>query len=120
MSKGNPIGWFEIMGADAGATQKFYRELFGWNVDANNPMQYGMVEAAEGGIGGGVGGAMDGKPQVTVYADVDDLQGTLDKAVSLGGSVVMPPMEVDGQNGLTIAQFKDPSGNVIGIMKGGQ
>ena len=118
MAKGNPIGWFEIMGGDAAATQKFYRELFNWNVDANNPMNYGMVTAAEGGIGGGVGGAMDGgASQVTVYADVDDLQATLDKAVHLGGSVVSPPMEVPGQGGLTIAHFKDPNGNVIGIMK---
>jgi predicted enzyme related to lactoylglutathione lyase len=28
-----------------------------------------------------------------------------------------PPMEVEGQGGLRIAQFKDPDGNVIGIMK---
>ena len=28
-----------------------------------------------------------------------------------------PPMEGEGQDGLRIAQFKDPDGNVIGIMK---
>lgn len=56
-------------------------------------------------------------PTVTIYVDVDDLQKTLDRATSLGGPVVMPAMEVEGQGGLKIAQFKDPDGNVIGIMK---
>jgi predicted enzyme related to lactoylglutathione lyase len=42
---------------------------------------------------------------------------TLDKATSLGGSIVMPAMEVEGQSGLKIAQFKDPDDNGIGIMK---
>jgi predicted enzyme related to lactoylglutathione lyase len=50
-----------------------------------------------------------------VYVTVDDLQATLDKAKGLGGEVLMPPMEVPG--GPTIAQFKDPQGNLIGIMK---
>ena len=29
----------------------------------------------------------------------------------------MPAMEIEGQGSLRIAQFKDPDGNVIGIMK---
>ena len=78
-------------------------------------MNYGMVEGGEGGIGGGLAGSQDGRPALTVYVDVDDRQATLDKAKSLGGEVVMPPMEVPG--GLTIAQFNDPDGNVVGILK---
>ncbi len=117
MAKGNPIGWFEITGLDAAKTQKFYADLFGWSIEANNPQNYGMVQSGNDGIGGGLAGSMDGKPQVTVYADVDDVQASLDKAVSLGGKVVMPPMDVEGQN-LKIALFADPDGNVIGLMKG--
>lgn len=116
MAKGNPVGWFEIVGTDAAKSQKFYSDLFGWQLDANNPMNYGMMQA--GGdypIGGGIAGAMDGKPLVTFYVDVDDLQATLDKAKGLGGEIVMPPMDVPG--GPSIAQFKDIDGNVIGIMK---
>jgi predicted enzyme related to lactoylglutathione lyase len=116
MARGNKVGHFEIMGKDAAKTQQFYRDVFGWNVDANNPMNYGLVAGSDGGIGGGIGGAMDGKPVVTVYVDVDDLQGTLDKAKSKGAEVLMPPMEVEGQSGLKIAQFRDPDGNIIGVM----
>ena len=109
------VGWFEILGKDGGKTQKFYSDLFGWQVDANNPMSYGMVQGSDGGIGGGLAASQDGKPLVTVYVNVDNLQATLDKAKNLGGQVVMPPMDVPG--GPSIAQFKDPDGNVIGIMK---
>ena len=115
MAKGNPVTWFEILGKDGAKTQKFYSDLFGWAVDANNPMSYGMIQGADGGIGGGLAASQDGKPSLTVYVDVDDLAATLEKAKGLGAEVVMPPMDVPG--GPSIAQFKDPDGNVVGIMK---
>jgi len=116
MAKGNPVEWWEIVGKDAAKTQRFYADLFGWNVDANNPMNYGMVTGEGHPIGGGIAGnAPDGGTLVTIYVSVDDLAATLEKATSLGGSVVTPPMDVPG--GPSIAQFKDPDGNVIGIMK---
>jgi hypothetical protein len=54
---GHPVNWFEIVGSDGATLQQFYADLFGWKIDANNPLQYGMVEAEEGGIGGGIGQA---------------------------------------------------------------
>ena len=115
----NPVVHFEIVGNDSKKLQSFYSSLFGWNIDANNPMDYGMVEAQEGkGIGGGVAAAGDtGRSGVTVYAEVDDLQACLDKATSLGGKMVMPPMEVPG--GPVLAMFADPEGHVIGLVKSG-
>jgi predicted enzyme related to lactoylglutathione lyase len=115
MANNNPVTWFEITGKDGPALQKFYSDLFGWKVDASNPMNYGMVEGKDGGIGGGIAASQDQSSQVTVYVDVDDVQAALDKATSLGGQIVMPPMDVP--NGPKIAQFKDPQGNVIGVMK---
>jgi predicted enzyme related to lactoylglutathione lyase/DNA-binding transcriptional ArsR family regulator len=112
----NPVIHFEISGSDAAGLQKFYGELFEWNVDANNPMNYGMVAASEGGIGGGIGGTQDGNPQVTFYVGVDDLQAALDRAVALGGSVAVPPMDIP--DGPSIAQFADPAGNRVGLVKG--
>ncbi len=58
MAKGNPVGWFEIIGKDAAKSQKFYSDLFGWKLDANNPMNYGMLNAdSDYPIDGGVAGA---------------------------------------------------------------
>ena len=78
-------------------------------------MNYGMVAASDGGIGGGVAASQDGKPAVTFYVNVPDLAAALKKAESLGGKTVMPPMAVPG--GPEIAQFSDPEGNVIGLSK---
>src|SRR5579875_434656 len=99
----NPVAWFEMLGGDAAALQRFYRELFGWQIDADNPMNYGMVPAAEGGIGGGIGPSQDGSPQLTVYVQVTDLHAALDRAAQLGGKILSGPMEVPG--GPTLAYF---------------
>jgi predicted enzyme related to lactoylglutathione lyase len=114
-----PVVHFEILGKDGKKLQDFYRQLFGWKIDANNPMQYGLVEPGiggpEAGVGGGIAQAQDGKPMVTIYVQVVDLNESLAKAESLGGTAVMQPIDVPG--GPTIAVFADPEGNVIGLIK---
>ncbi len=112
-----PVVHFEIRGRDAKRLREFYAELFGWKIDANNPMGYGLVEPGIGGPEAGVGGgiAQSDRPLVTVFVQVVDLHETLRKAESMGGKAVMQPMDVPG--GPTIAQFEDPEGNVIGLVK---
>jgi uncharacterized protein len=117
---GAPVLHFEIMGGSGKQLEDFYSQLFGWKIDSNNPMNYGMVDTGgQGGINGGVGPAAPEQGQgsrVSVYAQVDDLQATLDKATSLGAKVILPVTDVPG--GPTIAMFADPAGNVTGLMKG--
>lgn len=110
-----PVVHFEVIGKDAPVLQKFYGEVFDWTIDANNPLQYGSVAAAEGGIGGGVGPTIDGSVRTMFYVGVSDLQATLDAVESRGGKAVMPPSDVPG--GPSIAMFTDPEGNLIGLMK---
>jgi uncharacterized protein len=56
---GQPVVHFEVIGKDGEKLQKYYADLFGWEIDANNPMGYGTVQregnpTADGiGIGGG-------------------------------------------------------------------
>jgi len=107
---------FEVTGSDGKRLQDFYASLFDWNVDANNPMQYGMVNSEQSGIGGGICQSQ-GRSLVTFYVEVRDLAAALSKAQKLGGKTVMPPMQVPG--GPEIAQFSDPDGNVIGLLKAG-
>src|SRR5688572_25670065 len=113
----NPVVHFEIVGGDPKKLQDFYRGLFDWKIDANNPMNYGIVEAQDGrGIGGGVGSdGPEDQGHLTFYVEVDDLQKYLDKATSMGASIVMPPTEVP--NMVTFAMFKDPAGHVVGMIK---
>ncbi|MGH2742527.1 MAG: VOC family protein [Thermoleophilaceae bacterium] len=60
---GQPVVHFEVIGKDGEKLRSYYSELFGWEIDADNPMDYGTVPRegntnAEGaGIGGGVGKA---------------------------------------------------------------
>jgi uncharacterized protein len=113
---GAPVMWFEIVGKDAKKLQDFYGSLFEWKIDANNPMNYGMVDNAGQGINGGVGPSQSGQPWFGFYVAVQDLQATLDKAGSMGGKTLMPPTKIP--DGPEIALFADPEGNQIGIMTG--
>ena len=105
---------FEIHGKDGAQIQKFYASMFGWSVNADNPMHYGMVTDA--GVGGGIT-ASDMAPAVVIYVEVPDLDAALKKAEGLGATTVAPPMDVPG--GPSIAQFHDPAGNVCGLIRAG-
>ena len=119
---GQPVVHFEIVGRDAAALQKYYSELFGWEIDANNPMQYGIVQREANlnpdgiGIGGGVGGGPEGYPgHVTFYVEVPDVEAALAHAERLGGKRTMGPDEV--MEGLVIGLFEDPEGHTIGVIR---
>jgi hypothetical protein len=117
MNMANPVVHFEIMATgDVAAVRQFYAEAFGWKIDANNPMNYGMVDTGGAGIPGGIGQPMAGPSYATFYVQVDDLKKALQRIESLGGSTVMPPMDIPGSQ-ISIAMFKDPAGNLIGLVK---
>lgn len=108
----NPVVWFEVMGQDADKLRRFYGDLLGWEFDTDNPMKYGMVEAGEGGIAGGIGDAADGRGWATFYTKVPDLEAAVRKAESLGSRVLLPITELPDTR---IAVVSDPEGNAVGI-----
>jgi predicted enzyme related to lactoylglutathione lyase len=112
----NPVVHFEVIGVDGAKLQQFYGTVFAWQIDANNPMNYGMVPAAERGIGGGIGAGDQGRG-VTFYVEVPSLEKTLAAVEERGGKTVVPPMDVPG--GPRMAQFLDPEGNRIGLVQAG-
>lgn len=120
---GQPVVHFEIIGADGPALHRYYSELFGWEIDANNPMNYGIVtregntNADGAGIGGGVAGYENVPSIVTFYVEVADVEAALAKAESLGGKRMMGPDEI--MPGTTIGQFTDPEGHLIGVVSSG-
>ena len=120
---GQPVVHFEIVGKDGGKLQGYYAELFGWNVDANNEMGYGMVARDDNktgngdlGIGGGVAQGPDGyEGHVTFYVAVPDVEESLQKAESLGGSRVMGPETI--MDMVTLGLFTDPEGHLVGVVQ---
>jgi predicted enzyme related to lactoylglutathione lyase len=121
-SMGQPVVHFEIMGKDGDKLRTYYSQLFGWEFDANNPMNYGVVQregntAPDGaGIGGGVGVAPEGYDgHVTFYIEVPDVEAALAKAESLGGTRMMGPDKV--LDTIEIGLFTDPEGHLVGVVK---
>jgi predicted enzyme related to lactoylglutathione lyase len=112
----NPVTWFEVVGRDGAALRSFYSDLFGWQLQVMEGMDYGMLDPGERGIGGGIGSSQNGTGQVTFYVQVDDPQAYLDKVTGLGGKTIVPVTEVPDV--VTFAQFADPQGNVVGLVKG--
>lgn len=109
------VVWFEVVGKDGNALRQFYGDLFGWQFSDPGETNYGMVEPAETGLGGGVGQANEGPGHLTFYVGVDDPQAALDKAESLGGKTVMGVTEIPDM--VTFALFTDPEGHLVGLVK---
>jgi predicted enzyme related to lactoylglutathione lyase len=103
---GAAVDWFEVLGSDAGRSQAFYRELFGWEVPGG---AYARVTA---GIGGGIGAGGEAR-WATVYAGVPDVEACLARAEALGGTRVYGPKPVDDHS--ETGAFRDPAGNLFGV-----
>ena len=118
---GYPVVHFEVIGKDGAKLQQYYSELFGWSIDSDNEMNYGLVPrdgntGKDGvGIGGGISGGPDGYDgHVTFYVAVPDVEAALAKAESLGGSRIFGPETIMGS--MVLGQFTDPEGHVIGLV----
>jgi uncharacterized protein len=118
---GQPVVHFEIIGKDGDRLKGYYAELFGWQIDSDNQMGYGVVQRegntnSDGvGIGGGVAGGPDRYDgHLTFYVEVPDVETALAKAEELGGSRIMGPDEV--MERLVIGLFADPEGHVVGVL----
>ncbi len=113
----NPIVHIEILGADAARLQQFYADLFGWKISLN-PAGYAYVPVAPTQpvtLTGGIGQSPQGRPLAVFYVKVADPVAVLKKVETLGGRVVVPPVDVPGD--ITFARFADPEGNVVGIVR---
>jgi len=121
---GQPVVHFEVIGKDGEKLQGYYSKLFGWQIDSNNPMNYGMVqrEGNTNSDGVGIAGGVAAGPErydghVTFYVEVPDVEAALAKAEELGGTRVMGPDEV--MEGLVLGHFQDPEGHLVGVVSGG-
>ena len=120
---GQPVVHFEVIGRDGDKLRSYYSELFGWEMDADNPQRYGVVHREANvnpdgvGIGGGVGGGPEGYDgHITFYVEVPDVEASLAQAESLGGARTFGPEEI--MPGLVIGQFTDPEGHLVGLVQG--
>jgi predicted enzyme related to lactoylglutathione lyase len=108
--------WFEVLGNDGGKLQDFYGGLFGWTFDVINPIKYGVVKTGDArGIPGGIGQTFPGtRSWVTFYIETPDVNASLAKATTLGGTVVTPRTVMPD---VILGIFEDPEGHVIGLVE---
>jgi hypothetical protein len=118
MDMAQPVAFFEVVSPNAERAQKFYGELFDWQVSADPEMGgYALVDtgAGEDAIGGGIGPSSEpGEAGVKIYIRVDDLDAYLARAEQLGGRKLVPPTDLPGDFG-KFAIFTDPDGNQVGL-----
>ena len=108
------VTWFEVAGKDREALKGFYSELFEWKLNDMEEMPYTGVEAADGGIPGGIGQAPDGHPgHVIFYVSVDDIDAALANAPSpSAASRRWAPIDIPARR---IAHLSDPEGHTVGV-----
>ena len=114
---------FEIPFEDGDRARSFYTDAFGWKLMPMPEMDYTIVSTgptSEQGMPsepGFVNGGMFqreaplGSPMITV--DVEDIDSTLEKIETLGGSTVTAKQAIADMG--FAAYFRDPEGNVIGL-----
>ena len=109
------VHW-EIQSQTPERLHSFYADVFGWKVDANNPMKYGMVSSGgKDGIDGGIGGSPAPGSRVVVYTSVPDINAALARIGAHGGKTIMPREDL----GMVIlAIYADPEGNTMGLVEG--
>lgn len=124
---------FEIHATEPEKLKTFYERLFGWSFTQWGDVPYWLINTGDGdpmngkphsepGIDGGMlprqgDPAEDGAGvnSFVVTVDVPDCQAFLDKAVAEGGTVAVPRGAIEGVG--WNAYFKDPDGNLVGIME---
>lgn len=113
---------FEVPYDDAERAGAFYTEAFGWSLRPVPQMPYTMLTTGPsdqgvpneaGFINGGMLERAAGVRGPVLTIDVDDIEATLVKVESLGGSTVAPKEPV-GDLGFS-AYFTDTEGNLMAL-----
>ena len=119
-SQPGALAWNDLSTRDPEKAVTFFKELFGWDIQSmeGGPMPYWMISVD----GSGQAGIMP-MPEMMpaevpanwlVYFGADDVHATAERAVSLGGSVVVGPMD---SAGTVWAVVQDPAGATFGLLQ---
>lgn len=127
----NRVVHFELHAKDMDRMQKFYSDIFGWEIKDMGPQMGGYRLITTGtdeagatwpGINGGMNprkGELptEGQP-VNAFVctiSVENIDATLEKIEKAGGTIATHKMEVPGVGWL--AYRKDPEGNIFGVLQ---
>jgi hypothetical protein len=116
----NPITQFQIISKSPDETARFYSSLFGWTVDANNPLGYRRIDTGtKEGIQGSIWPAPPQAPSfVQLFIAVDDVESSAQKAETLGAKILTPATVLP--EGDEMAVLHDPQGMSFALLRKGQ
>jgi len=115
---------FEIPADDQERARGFYGAAFDWRLDVLPELQYTNVVTTPvdeqtqqprepGAINGGMFERTGDLAHPIITVDVDDIDATLERIASLGGSVVQAKSAIPGIG--YYGYFRDTEGNVLGL-----
>jgi uncharacterized protein len=116
MAQQHPIVHVDIPAQDPPALSRFYADLFGWQVQSLQTLAYTRFQAPGGVTGGfvGLGGPLQHRTgELVVYVGSNDIASDVQKAIELGGKVVVPKTEIPQTGWFAI--LEDPAGNRLGL-----
>ena len=111
--------WVETLQPDPRAALQFYKALFGWDAQAPGPMpgggEYFVAQLDGHDVAGIATLPRNGiaEPAWTTYVMVDDLEATVERARSAGGTIVVAPLDALPAGRLAI--IAAPTGATFGL-----
>ena len=108
--------WVDYGAVDLEAARSFYGDLFGWQFTGGDEQYGGYLNATSGErLVAGLGPRMEESAPVawTTYFATGDSEAAAGRITAAGGTVVLPPMDVEPYGRMTIAL--DPQGNGFGL-----
>lgn len=117
------FSWVDLITPDPQAARAFYGALFGWNGREQPTGPYTMFLKGENPVAGMAQMSPEmrsqGMPPIwTSYILVDDVDVTAGRVPELGGTILMPPMDVTDQGRMCMIQ--DPTGATVALWQGGE
>lgn len=113
------MSWNELVTDDVEGSKAFYNAVFGWGAETHEgDMPYTEWKLGDRSVGGMLPKPPDmpeeAPPYWGVYFAVEDTDAAVAKVSELGGSVVMPPMDIEPGRFAVVA---DPAGAMFTVIK---
>jgi uncharacterized protein len=115
----NPVTRWQIVAQDPESVATFYRDVFGWKINAANALGYReLMSGKPNGIDGGIWPNAPGTPNlVQLFIEVDDVDAYVARAEKAGARVLVPSSQLP--DGDRMAILLDVAGLSFGVFMPG-
>lgn len=113
VNEAGTFGWSELATSDLKGAREFYQSVFGWGLEPAASSDTAAIFTVQGKVVCGAHAAGPSEfPAWSAWFGVDDCDRSAALVTELGGSILMPPNDMDFGRGAVVA---DPHGAVFGI-----